>query len=160
MRWPSNYYFDKFKPDAQLLQKAFLQAGKSKYLTIADQVFANQKNHHYLNLKHLANLFYERCRLHSQHIKEIEHRHIKTQEELFGLKLTNLGSNARRISGLESQLLQLEKEKREEELAFWKDSADLRQKLFEAAAAYKTVKNRYSILSGLEGEYGRPDQLQ
>jgi len=155
LRWPENEYLNQFRSDAKLLQKALSPLKKSLDYMVADQVFGNQKQLEYLGLKHLSNLFYERCRLHKQHIQEIEHSHIKTQEELFGLKLNNLPSNVRRISNLESQLLQLEQQRRDEELAFWKDTAELREKLFDGAGAYRAAKQRYSVFADVEADYDR-----
>ena len=155
LQWPKNGYFEKLKPDADLLQKALSPLEKSAVDSIADQVFGNQKQAEYLGLKHLANLFYERCKLHKQHIKDIDHSHIKIQEDLFGVKINNIPENARRLSNLEGQLLQLEQQRRDEELAFWKDTVELRGKLFEGAATYKDANHRYSVFSDVEEKYDR-----
>ena len=125
LQWPEKGYFENFKLDAKLLQKALSPVEKSANYSIADQVFGNQKESEYLGLKHLANLFYERCKLHKQHIKEIE--------------------------GL---LLQLESQRRDEELKFWADTVELREKLFEGATTYKDASHRYSIFSDVEEKYG------
>ncbi len=155
LQWPEKGYFEKFKPDADLLRKALSPLEKSITNSMADQVFGNQKQLEYLSLRHLANLFYERCNLHKQHIQDIDHRHMQIQEKLFGVKINYLPDKARRLSNLESQLLQLESQKRDEELAFWKDTVELRQKLFESAAKYKDAKHRYSVFSDVEAEYDR-----
>jgi len=153
LQWPSNGYFDRFKPDAALLEKAMSLVEKTARYSIADQVFGNQKQLEYLGLRHLANLFYERCQLHKQHIKDIDHRHIEIQEKKFGVEINNFPDRGKRLSNLESQLLQLEQQRREEELAFWKDTAELREKLFEKAAAYRAINQRYSIFSGVKANY-------
>lgn len=155
LQWPEKGYFEKFKTDADLLQTAISPLEKSVSYTVADQVFGNQKQLEYLGLKHSANLFYERCKLHKQHIQDIDHTHIKVQERLFGAKINALPDKARRLSNLEGQLLQLEQQRRDEELAFWKDTVELREKLFESAATYKAANHRYSIFSDVEAEYGR-----
>ncbi|MHC4187760.1 MAG: hypothetical protein ACYSRQ_06160 [Planctomycetota bacterium] len=155
LQWPKNGYFEKLRPDADLLQKALSPLEKLAVDSIADQVFGNQKQSEYLGLKHLANLFYERCKLHKQHIKDIDHSHIKIQEDLFGVKINNIPENARRLSNLEGQLLQLEQQRRDEELAFWKDTVELRGKLFEGAATYKDANHRYSVFSDVEEKYDR-----
>jgi hypothetical protein len=155
LQWPENGYFEKLKPDADLLQKALSPIEKMTTYSIADQVFGNQKESEYLGLKHLANLFYERCKLHKQHIKEIDHSHIKIQESLFGVKINNSPDKARRLSNLEGLLLQLESQRRDEELAFWKDTVELREKLFEGAATYKDANHRYSVFADVEADYGR-----
>jgi hypothetical protein len=155
LQWPEKAYFEKFKPDADLLQKALSPLERSINYSIADQVFGNQKQQEYLGLKHLANLFYERCKLHKQHIKEIDSTHIKVQEKLFGVKINNFPDRARRLSSLEGLLLQLESQRRDEELAFWKDTVELREKLFEGASTYKDAKHRYSVFADVEADYGR-----
>ncbi len=153
LQWPEKYSFKKFKPDAYLLQKALLSVDKSTY-SVADQVFGNQKEQEHTSLQHAANLLHERAKLHEQHIGDIDHSHLKVQHELFGVKINNFPDRARRLSNLEGQLLQLESQRRDEELAFWKDTVDLRDKLFESAATYKAANHRYSIFSKVEGEYG------
>lgn len=155
LQWPEKGYFDKFKPDADLLQKALSPLEKSITGNTADQVFGSLKQLEYLDLKHSANLFYERCRLHYQHISEIDRRHIEIQEKKFGVEINNFPDKARRLSNLEGQLLQLDSQRRDEELAFWKDTVELRQKLFESAAQYKAANHRYSVFSGVEAKYGR-----
>ena len=86
LQWPENGYFEKLKPDADLLQKALSPLDKLKTYSIADQVFGNQKESEYLGLKHLANLFYERCKLHKQHIKEIDSSHIRFRKTCLELR--------------------------------------------------------------------------
>ena len=155
LQWPEKGYFEKFKPDADLLQKALSPLEKSVTNSIADQVFGNLKQIEYLDLKHSANLFYERCRLHYQHISEIDRRHIEIQERKFGVEINHNQDRARRLSNLEGQLLQLDSQRRDEELAFWKDTVELRQKLFESAATYKAANHRSSVFSDVETKYGR-----
>jgi hypothetical protein len=155
LQWPEKGYFEKFKLDAKLLQKALSPVEKSTNYSIADQVFGNQKESEYLGLKHLANLFYERCKLHKQHIKEIDSTHIKVQEKLFGVKINNTADKGKRLSSLEGLLLQLESQRRDEELKFWADTVELREKLFEGATTYKDASHRYSIFSDVEEKYGR-----
>ena len=155
LQWPEKGYFENFKLDAKLLQKALSPVEKSANYSIADQVFGNQKQSEYLGLKHLANLFYERCNLHKQHIKEIDSTHIKVQEKLFGVKINNTADKGKRLSSLEGLLLQLESQRRDEELKFWADTVELREKLFEGATTYKDASHRYSIFSDVEEKYGR-----
>jgi hypothetical protein len=155
LQWPEKGYFEKFKLDAKLLQKALSPLEKSANYSIADQVFGNQKESEYLGLKHLANLFYERCKLHKQHIKEIDSTHINIQEKLFGAKINAAADKGKRLSNLEGQLLQLETQRRDEELAFWKDTVELRGQLFEGAVTYKDANHRHSIFSDVEEKYVR-----
>ena len=73
----------------------------------------------------------------------------------FGVKINNSPDKAKRLSNLEGQLLQLEIQRRDEQIAFWKDTVELREKLFEGAATYKDANHRYSIFSDVEEKYGR-----
>ena len=59
------------------------------------------------------------------------------------------------MTNLQSQLLQLEQQRREEELAFWKDTVELRKELFESATDYRNTRHRYSIFSQVEEKYDR-----
>jgi hypothetical protein len=125
--------------------------------TISDQIFGNEMKQNYFQIKHLANLFYERCKLNKRHVDDIRHRHLQVQSDKFCVIINKSPDSTKRLSSLESQLLQLESAKREEELAFWKDTSDVREKLFETAILYRNAKHRYSIFSGMEADYGKQD---
>ncbi|MFC1675938.1 hypothetical protein ACFL3G_02605 [Planctomycetota bacterium] len=155
LQWPSNGYFEKLKPDADLLHKVLWSENNYKGQTVSEQIFGSQIKQQSTSLKHIANLFYERCQLHKNHIRDIDHSHIKIQESLFGVKINNFPDQARRQSNLEGQLLQLESQRREEELTFWKDTVELREKLFEGAGQYKAARDRCSVFYDVEAEYGR-----
>jgi len=154
LQWPSNSYFNKFIPDKVLLEKSLSTIERSSY-SIADQVFGTQKEQQYIGLKHLSHIFYERAKLHQHHTRDIDHRNLQIQEKLFNVQINNFPDKARRQSNLESQLLQLEQQRRDEELVFWKDTVELREKLFESAAVYKQAKHRYSVFSDVEAQYDR-----
>ena len=55
---------------------------------------------------------------------------------------------------LEKLLVQLEHEKRQEELAFWKDTAEVRKDLFAQAFEYTATRRRSQLLGSLEAQYG------
>jgi hypothetical protein len=154
LQWPDSSYFEKLRPGAELLQRCLAQEIEAGKGSVADEVFGNQKEHEYTGMKHLVNLLAERSVLYRQHLYDIDHRHLQAQEELFGVRINFGPDPAQRLTAPEGQLLQLEQQRREEELAFWKDTVELREKLFEAAGAYKTSKHRYSIFSAVEGKHG------
>jgi hypothetical protein len=154
INWPADGYFNQFKPDCRLLEDS-LKPQTEENSNIADKIFGDQKKRHHLNLRHSGNLFYERCKLHNNHIKEIDNTMTDISGKLFSAGLGNLPDNQKRLSTLENQMLQLEHQRREEQLSFWKDTVDLRKDLFETAAEYKTADNRYRLLSGMENNYGR-----
>ena len=152
---PSNGYFEKLKPDADLLQRALNPETDSKNKTVSEQIFGNEIKQQYISLKHAANLFYERCKLNKQHIQDIDHRHLDIQEKKFGAEINHTPENSKRLISLEGQLLQLEQARRDEELAFWKDTVELREKLFENSVDYRAAKHRESIFSDVEADYGK-----
>jgi hypothetical protein len=155
LEWPSDSDSLQLKPDADLLEKVLSVDLKRESYSVAEQVFGDQKQQGYTGLKHLIHLMHERAGLHQQHVRDIDHRHIEVQEKLFGVNINHTPDRAKRQSVLEGQLLQLEQQRREEELAFWKDTVDVREKLFETAEAYKAAKHRYSVFARVEGQYGQ-----
>ena len=155
LQWPNKAYFKKLKPDAVLLQKALTPENRFEEMSVSQQIFGNDIKQQYIGLKHSANLFAERCQIHKNHIQEIDRRHMEAQEKLFGVKINNSPDKSKRLGNLEAQLAQLEKERRDEELAFWKDTAEVREKLFESAGNYKDAKHRSQIFSDVEVSYGR-----
>jgi len=155
LQWPDSSYFAKLRPDAELLQRVLHQDMEKARATVAEEVFGSQKEQQYTSMRHLVNLLQERSTLHQQHLYDIDHRNLQVQEELFGVRINCSPDRAKRLSTLEGQLLQLEQQRREEELAFWKDTVELREKLFESASAYRVATHRYSVFSRVEGEDGR-----
>jgi len=122
---------------------------------IAAQVFGPELENQYLDLKHSLNVLQERQDLHRRHLQEIEERHIKVQERLFGVEINHFPDRNKQLRTLEGQLIQLEQQRREEELAFWKDTVELRKLLWENAHAYKDTRHRYRLLAGEEPYHGR-----
>ena len=155
LRWPADSYFDRLKPDADLLQRALAPRDTYKTADISQRVFGNELKQQQISLKHTANLFYERCRLHQSHMEEIDDRHVKAQERLFGVEINRFPDRNKQLRTLEGQLLQLEQQRREEELAFWKDTVELRQILLDRAADYRGTQDRYTLFAEAEGEYDR-----
>jgi hypothetical protein len=80
---------------------------------------------------------------------------MEVQEKLFGVVINNFPDKAKRQSTLETQLLQLESQRRDEELAFWKDTVDLRAGLFDGAGRYRDARHRYSVFADVEAHYDR-----
>jgi len=150
LNWPVQGYFDRLKPDADLLQQALSVSRDYPSGHLSEQVFGADLKNQTLNLHHLSNLFYERSHLHQNHLADINSRHVKTQERLFGAEISHTPDRAKNIQRLEAQLMQLEQQRRDEESAFWKDTVDLRQQMFETASDYRSVRQRYAIFSDLE----------
>ena len=152
LQWPSNGYFERLKPDAVLLKEALTSYVSPETSTTAEQVFGNQARQQKIGLKHLANILYERALLHKNHLKEIDHRLMDCHRKLSILKMHFPVDAGRTQQNLERLVVQMEEERRTEEINFWKDSIEIRQKLFEDAGAYSATKRRKDMLYGVERE--------
>ena len=151
LQWPANGYFDKFRSDAALLKQAFTAYDNTGASTVAEQVFGNQARDQRIGLLHKSNILYERAFLHSKHLKEIDRHLMNCHERLSILKMHFPLDGGRTQQNLEKTVLQLEQERRTEEINFWKDSAEIRGKIFEDAGIYSATKRRENMLSGVEG---------
>ena len=58
--------------------------------------------------------------------------------------------NHRLASQLQSTLIQLDEQRHRGELQFWKDTTDLREKLFETAEEYQAGRHRASLLESMD----------
>jgi len=150
LQWPSNGYFGTLKPDAWLLREALTPYKLLESSTVAEQVFGTQARQQKLGLKHLANIFYERALLDAKHLKEIDRRLMNCHEKLSIFKMHFPVDAGRTQQNLERLVVQLEEERRAEEINFWKDTTEIRQKLFEDAGAYSATRRRRDMLYGVE----------
>ena len=155
LQWPANGYFDRLKPDADLLEQAIAPNNPYDTVTLAQQVFGQDLKQQQIHLQHTAHLFYERCQLHQQHLYDIDDSHIKVQERLFGVEINHFSDRSKQLRTLEGQLMQLEQQRRDEELAFWKDTVDLRSQLLENGANYRDTRQRLDVFAGVEESYAR-----
>ena len=153
IKWPQSSYFNALSRDAQLLQKALKPEADYRARSVSQKIFSSEVKKQRTSLDHISNIFYERCRLHKTHLSEINSRHMDAQEKLFGVKINNFPDKAKRLSNLEGQLAQLEKERRDEEIAFWKDTAELREHLFENAGEYSAARQREKTFADVEADY-------
>jgi hypothetical protein len=76
------------------------------------------------------------------------------QEQLSIARMLTKDPDSRGQASLERLLVQLEKDKRDEESAFWKDTAALRKETLEKAGEYKAARDRWLNLGSLEMNYG------
>ena len=154
-QWPANGYFKGLRTDIELFQTALQPEKSYTQQTVSEKIFGNDIKQQYCSLKHVANLLRERSILHEKHIKEINSRDMEAQEKLFGVQINNNSDKAKRLSNLEGHLAQLDKERREEELAFWRDTVELREKLFEGADNYRGARHRFTVFSDVEADNDR-----
>lgn len=128
------------------------------YAPISEQIFGQQSRQSQISLEHTLNLITERSRIHKRHMDDIQQRHRELHGQLFGAQLHSDLDNHKREMNLQTTLLRLDAERRKEELAFWKDTSELRDKLFEEATEYQAVRHRTSLLGNAEPggiPYGR-----
>ena len=154
LAWPTNGYFSRLNTDRDLLREALSPRRESASDNLSERVFGSELKNQYIDLKHVVNLLQERIELHRKHLQEIDERHIKVQENLFGVEINRFPDRNKQRRTLEGQLIQLEGQRREEEIDFWKDTVELRKQLFEASSNYRDTKHRYSVFSQVEETYG------
>lgn len=152
LQWPSTGYFDRLKPDTALLKEALRPYAIPATSTTAEQVFGSQARQQKIGLQHLSNILYERVLLDAKHLKEIDRRLMNCHEKLSILKMHFPVDAGRTQQNLERLVVQLEQERRTEEINFWKDTTEIRQKLFEDAGAYSATRRRKDMLYGVEKE--------
>ena len=136
------------------LLREILAPQEPEYTSLADQVFGRQARHEGLSLHLLVNLLYQRSFLHEKHLRDIQHRHTDCQDKLSVLRMLFPVADSRLRTSMESLVVQLEREEREEELTFWKDTASLRKDILEEAGEYRAARDRLVHLGSLEMNYG------
>ena len=144
----------KFTLDAALLQEALRAYAAPGDSTLVAQVFGSQTRQQNISLRHLANILYERASLNRGRIEDLDRRLTDCQDRLSVSKMLFPLDGGKSQQNLERLLLDLEKQRHEEELAFWKDSAEIRQQLFENAAVYNALKRRAGMFYGMEAGHG------
>ena len=149
---PTNY-FEKFKADAALLKETMSPSPTTPSSgTLAEQVFGSQARQQRISLKHLTNVLHERAVLHRRQLDDIDRRLTDCQDRLSVLKMHLPLDGGKGQQHLEKLIIELEKQRHAEELSFWKDSAEIRQQLFESAATYSAAQRRKDMLYGVEAD--------
>lgn len=149
---PRGGYFEKFRLDAALLKEALSPYAGRRDATLAEQVFGSQARQGRISLAHLANILHERALLHRSHLWDINRRLVDCQDRLSVLKMNLPLGESKAHQHLEKLILELESQRHEEEINFWKDSTEIRQQLFENAATYGQAKRRQDMVEGVEAD--------
>jgi len=148
----SNDYFKGLRRDVGLLEKALSLYAVPQTCIIAEQIFGNQLRQQKISLKHLTNILYERALLHRNHLKDIDRRLMQCQERLSIIRMHFPVDGGRSQQNLERLIIELEKQRRDEDINFWKDTLDIRQKLLEQATEYSATRRRKDMLYTVEEE--------
>jgi DNA primase len=153
LQWPSGGYFRPWERERQLLSEALVQPPVASE-SLADQVFGREAQQEKLHVAHEAGLIAHRYQLHKQHLRDINHTIMRLQERLSIERMFFPGPGQKQQVDLEKLLANLEAQKRDEDIAFWKDTLKLRQEIFSGAREYQAARHRASVLKGLEVEDG------
>ena len=148
--WPWNSDAEKSTLDDALLKEALSGDTSPQETTLAERVFGGQAKQQRIGLRHLANVLYERALLHDRRLRDIDHRLTELLDRLSVLKMHFAVDPGRSQQQLEKLVIELERQRHEEQTGFWKDNAEIRQQLFEGAAAYGAATRRKDMLYGVE----------
>ena len=157
LQWPGSSYFQPWQQEKLILSEALspVELPNSYSETLADQVFGRQAREGKLSIKHTAGLVVHRYQLHKRHVSDINHRIMGLQGRISILKMLDPWQTSKPQIDLEKMLAKLESDKRDEDVAFWKDTLKLRQELLAGAKEYQASRHRADILRGVEAGYGR-----
>lgn len=105
--------------------------------TLADKIFGQQVAEQKASGHHLSNLLSERWRLYQDHIGGLRDEISRTKNRLYLASRPYVVLHPMHQINLERQLLKLETDARKEEIEFWKDSMELRDKMLDVAHEYR-----------------------
>lgn len=153
LQWQPNRYPTAWDRERSVLSEALIQP-EAQSDSLAEQVFGSQTRQQKLQVQHEASLVSARYDLHKKHLRDIQHRLSEVQERLSIARLLNPMGPSKQETDLEKMLLTLESQKREEEVAFWKDTLKVRQEMFTGLREYQAARHRANIFKDLEEGYG------
>ena len=148
--WPRNEYFQIFMPDANLFNKYLPEKSETRYTGMANDIFGQQLKQQRFSLKHIGNLLYERTTLHQRHLNAINHSLFDLRSRRLCLDMGYQQDKTREKTALDKVVVSLEQERRNEDLAFWKDTAEMRKELFSDAGEYQAIANRFNLFADFE----------
>ncbi len=149
-QWARSTDSEKSTLDDALLKEALSTYTGPQEATLAERVFGSQARQQRIGLRHLADVLYERALLHNKRLRDIDHRLTDFLDRLSVLKMHFPLGEGRSQQQLEKLIIELERQRDDEEVSFWKDSAEIRQQLLEGAAAYGAATRRKGMLYGVE----------
>jgi hypothetical protein len=152
---PQNYWVDlpepldsySLKMDIATLSAYATDTVQTQSGSLSERIFGPQLGKAKTNARHVGHLLSERWRLYCLHLEEIGELTSDLKGRLDMLRRPYHLHPPQLALGLERMLIQLQGQEREERLAFWKDSAELRDRLLESATEYGAVRSRASLLS-------------
>lgn len=121
-----------------------------------DDLLASKLEGLHQNIQHIRYQLDNREKLKKQNIYDIDKEMMKSKTELFECENWMPGSNSlieRRRTDLEKQLQQMQKEKRLEQVASWRDQQRLLKDLRDIVDDYRNAFRRKSLVSGSYGPF-------
>jgi len=121
---------------------------------ILSRVFANQVAEHAGRSSNLAHLIAHRYTLAQKHLSDIQCR-LDEMLDRKPLRLEGLGFyDDHRLTEVEKQILDLERQQRAIQTHLWRDVLDLRKELLDERREYRATQNRMNFLGGgIDGSY-------
>jgi len=128
----------------------------NKSLDLVDRMAAEKVALSKLTIGQLVNQLHEREKIKEDNFNVIDYEWCRVYSELMQIEQ---GSHYnpqydKHITNLERMLADLDKQKRDETVKFWKDTSDLKKDLTEAFKEYRSAIRREKILGGQLPGYG------
>lgn len=135
----------------EILQRSQPAAAENTF-NLVSLVFANQTAQHSLSSGQFAHLIQERRRLAEIHKANIKFRLDDLISAKSIAKMFDPQGEGKRLTNVERQILDLDKQERDIQTSLWKDTLELRTKLLEERSLYHATARRIQMLRG--GAYG------
>ena len=155
LQWQGRRYGNSWDRERYVLSEALAQPGP-EVKTLAEQVFGSQVRGQKLQVMHEASLISARYELHHRILNDLNHRLYGLQERISITKMLDTWGQSKQLIDLEKLLINLEAQKNDERLAFWKDTLKVRQEMFTGVREYQSARQRATIFKDLEA--GDADQ--
>jgi len=152
VQMPEPLYSDSLKRDLNNIIHHASESPPAGGTSLAARVFGGQLGQAKVKAQHLGHLLDERWQLYRRHMDDLQVQISDFKNQLHFARRAPLQHTLQQIVGLERLVTQVEAQQREEQLAFWKDSAELRDRLLESALEYRAARHRAGLLGIPEEE--------
>ena len=149
-RVPAKYHpvVDENRSDTDRLLKDLFQ--DSAFASrLSERVFGTQLKRTGAVVQNLDQLLNDRSQILDRNLREINQRRNEIANRLSIARRPNSIRTPQEVARIEKMLFDLESQRRDEYLNFWKDLARTRGDLLEAAGGYQAAKNRASLFGGI-----------
>ncbi len=154
LSWAKHNGFGNYRLAVAYLQRVdrmlenIRQPYEKETFDIPSTVFANQTAEHALNSYHLAGLIQHRREMAKKHLADIKFRLDDLLDDKSITKMLNLASDSNKLTNIERQILDLEKQQRDIQCSLWKDTLELQSSLLQERSEYQATKRRARFLGG------------